>query len=348
MTLQERFDNIIECIEKLVASGEADIPQALSSETGFNLRLLGDAFQFITDMTIIQYIRKRKLVHALTVRIEQGLSIEQVVSESGFSDAAAFSKACKKVFDLSPSQITEAVLIQHPPLSFDRITSGKAGEQSENDTLIAEKKQETICGITAEQFAGVKQVLEVGALYGLSDEEAESVYRLSRACNITTAQAAEFYEDFKLQMENGSFLGEYDLSEIAELACKYDLSFTEAQIIMGELKHSGYWSIHELPDGFFDIYFCEENDRNGWNVEYICEMAETMRANKLPFSVFSDAVDYADMYGTDIVEAIENFQEYDSDWNDMIHDAMTNGIPEDDTGGFGYRSIWEFSEEELS
>ena len=344
MTLQEKYDRIIELIEEFVEFGEPDIPEAVSREMGLNLRLLGDAFQFITDMTIIQYIRKRKLVRALSARMEQGLSVEQVVAQSGFSDAAAFSKACKKVFDLSPSQITEAVLSQHPPLTFDRITSVKAGEPMENDTLIAKKKQNTICGITAEQFAEVKHVLEIGALYGLTDEEAEEVYRLSQACKITTAQAAEFYEDFKLQIENGSFLGEYDLSEMAELACKYDLSFTEAQIIMGELEHNGYWSIHELPAGFFDIYFCEENDRRGWTVPYICEIAEAMDDNGVPFSKFDDAVQYAEMFGTDIVEAIENFREYDKDWNKMIHDVMTNGIPEDDTGGFGYRSIWDLPE----
>lgn len=344
MTLQEKYDRIIGLIEEFVEFGETNIPEAVSREMGLNLRLLGDAFQFITDMTIIQYIRKRKLVHALSACMEQGLSVEQVVVQSGFSDAAAFSKACKKAFDLSPSQITKAVLSQHPPLTFDRITSVKAGEPMENDTLIAEKKQNTICGITAEQFAEVKHVLEIGALYGLTDEEAEEVYRLSQACNITTAQAAEFYEDFKLQIENGSYYLGRDLVEMAELSCKHHLSFSETQRIMEQLEYAGYWSIHELPDFFFDIYFCEENKLHGWDMEYICEMAEVMKSHKLPFSKFDDAIQYADIFGTDIVEAIENFQEYDNDWDDMIHDAMTNGIPEDDTDGFGYRSIWELPE----
>lgn len=214
----------------------------------------------------------------------------------------------------------------------------------ENDTLIAEKKQNTICGITAEQFAEVKHVLEIGALYGLTDEEAEEVYRLSQACNITTAQAAEFYEDFKLQIENGSYYLGRDLVEMAELSCKHHLSFSETQRIMEQLEYAGYWSIHELPDFFFDIYFCEENKLHGWDMEYICEMAEVMKSHKLPFSKFDDAIQYADIFGADIVEAIENFQEYDNDWDDMIHDAMTNGIPEDDTDGFGYRSIWELPE----
>lgn len=58
MTLQEKFDGIVDCIEKLVYAGENDIPQVLARETGFNLRLLGDAFQFVADMTLIKYIRQ--------------------------------------------------------------------------------------------------------------------------------------------------------------------------------------------------------------------------------------------------------------------------------------------------
>ena len=49
-----------------------------------------------------------------------------------------------------------------------------------------------------------------------------------------------------------------------------------------------------------------------------------MDDNGVPFSKFDDAVQYAEMFGKDIVEAIENFREYDKDWNNMIHDVMTN------------------------
>ena len=45
MTLQEKFDSIIDCIERLVYAGESDIPQALARESGFNRCLWGDAFR---------------------------------------------------------------------------------------------------------------------------------------------------------------------------------------------------------------------------------------------------------------------------------------------------------------
>ena len=257
MTLQEKFDSIIDCIERLVYAGESDIPQALARESGFNLRLLGDAFQFIADMTLIKYIRQRRLVRALSNRIEFDLPVEEVVSDAGFSDAAAFSKACKTEFDLTPIQITEDILKKYTPLSFAMVASGRDVDQMENDTLIG-TKNDTICGVSAQQFAEIKQVLELGAIYGLSDEEAEFVYRLATDRKLTLAKAAEFYDDFKLQIENGSSIPGLDLFETAELACQYNLSYSEAQAIMYELSCHGYLSIRNLPDGFFDIYFCED------------------------------------------------------------------------------------------
>ena len=109
MTVQEKFDGIIDCIEHLVDIGESDIPQMLSRETGMNLRLIGDAFQFIADMTLIKYIRQRRLVKALQKRFDFDLPIEQIVSTAGFSDAA------EKLFFLLDIEQVQLILyyIQH-------------------------------------------------------------------------------------------------------------------------------------------------------------------------------------------------------------------------------------------
>lgn len=343
MTLQEKFDSIIDCIERLVYAGESDIPQALARESGFNLRLLGDAFQFIADMTLIKYIRQRRLVRALSNRIEFNLPVEEVVSDAGFSDAAAFSKACKNEFDLTPIQITEDVLKKYTPLSFAMVASGRDVDQMENDTLIA-TKNDTICGVSAQQFAEIKQVLELGAIYGLSDEEAEFVYRLATDRKLTLAKAAEFYDDFKLQIENGSNIPSLDLFETAELACQYNLSYSEAQAIMYELGCHGYLSIRNLPDGFFDIYFCEENDRRGWDVPYMCEIAETLEEHEFSAADLDDMVDLASTYGISIIEAIEDYKSYKNDWDTSMRKLMHYNDSAEDPCGFGYRSIWELDE----
>ena len=85
MKLQDKFDDIINLIEHLIAKGEADIPQAIAKELGCNLRLLGDAFQFMTDMTLIKYIRQRRLVYALTNKLQKNLSVEEIAAATMFS-----------------------------------------------------------------------------------------------------------------------------------------------------------------------------------------------------------------------------------------------------------------------
>ena len=141
----------------------------------------------------------------------------------------------------------------------------------------------------------------------------------------TIEEAAEFCEEAKIQDE-------------------FDLTDHESQQLLYEIRCNGYKHLYELPKGFFDVYFSEENDKHGWFVPYICEIAEALDENGMCADDLSDIAMHADTYGVDIVEAIENFEEYEKDWNDMVDDAMSNGIPEDDTGGFGYRSIWEFDE----
>ena len=326
MTFQERYDEIIDCIEYYIGIGEQDIPQALAKETGLNLRLLGDAFQFIADMTLIKYIRQRRLIRALKNKLEQNLSVEDIAADTMFCDAAAFTKACKNEFNLTPSQITENVLAQYPPLHFSRVVSGSNAVQMENDTLTVPNN--TNQGVSSEQFADIKRVLEISAVYGFDDDDAEFVYRLATDFHMTIEDAADY-------------------CEWARIEDKYDVFSSEMQQAFDEIRGNGYKHLNELPKSFFNVYFSEENDKHGWFVPYICEIAAALDENGMCADDLSVIVMHADTYGVDIVEAIENFEEYEEDWNDMIYDAMTNGIPEDDTEGFGYRSIWEFDEDEL-
>ena len=347
MTLQEKFDSIMNSIEGFVSAGEENIPNAVAREAGLNLRQLADSFQFMTDMTLIKYIRRRRLVQALDTRIKLGLPVEKILSIAGFSDAAAFSKACKNEFDLSPAQIDRDILSKHTPLSFALVSSGQTADQMENDTLITTMKENTICGISVSQFATVKQMLEISALYGFNDEETEFVYRLSEMEEITVKQAADFYEDFRMQIENGSVVPGLDIYEMAELACKYSLSYSQAQEILFMLEKNGYHSIRELPEYFFDIYFSRDNEQYaGWDVPYICEIAEAMAANNVSSDELDDIMFLAWMNGTDPIDAIENNKEYGESFDKMAMDALNGGVPDDDTGGFGYRSIWEFDEDE--
>lgn len=348
MTLKERFDSIITGIEELVLSGQHDIPeitQSVARNNGLDLRLLADAFRFIADMTLGEYIKRRLLICALDIKIECDLPVEDVCENAGYSDAAAFSKACKKLFDFSPAQFTREMLSQHSPLFFDRLIADKEAGQLGYDTLMTKEKN-TICGVIAVQFADIKQVLELSAVYGFADEESEAVYQLAQQCEVSIAQAAEFYDDFKLQLENESNVPGLDFYAMAQLACKYFLSFSEAQSVVYMLEKHGYRDIRDLPGTFFDIYFSKENEQfAGWDVPYICEIAEAMEAHDVSIAELEDVAFLAWMNGTDLLDAIANYKKYGDSFNDMAIDTLDKDVPEYNTGDFGYRSIWELDEE---
>ena len=351
MGLKERFDSIINEIENIVGSGTNDIPtitQGVARSSGLELRLLADAFRFMTDMTLGEYIKRRLLLHALDAKVECNLPVEEVCEKAGYTEAASFSKACKNLFGHSPSQFTSEMLSKHSPLFFDRLIAGKDADQMECDTLITAKENNTICGVSADSFADIKQILEVSAIYGFTDEEAESVYQLAKQCEIAVAQAAEFFDDFKLQIENGSVIPGLDLYSMAVLACKYALSFSEAQSVVFLLEKNGYGSIPELPEAFFDIYFSRENARfAGWDVAYIYEIAEALEENGLTVDDLDDIAELASINGVSITEVIEDYDSYQKDWDNSIMKLMHQSEPDDDPLGFGYRSIWEKSEEQM-
>lgn len=345
MNFQEKFDDIIESIEYLIEFRYEDIPVALAKEIGINLRLLADAFMFITDITLIKYIRQRRLAYALDNRISNGWSIEKTAELAGFSDAASFSKACKNELGYSPSQITQEILAQYAPLKFSKIMSNSDYEFVEENIVTA--KSNSICGVTAKQFAEIKCVLEIGALYGFTDEEAELVYRLSQECSMSIQQAADFCEDLFMQMDNGTYWGGYDILSAAKLSLKYDLSVSESVDILSELKLHDY-SIDELPEGFFEIYFGDFNEKlAGYSVPMICEIVRALRENELSTDDFDDIMSYSIIYDDDPIETINNYrklQEEEANF-EMIHESLN--IPDDDTDGLGYRSIWEIPEEEI-
>ena len=71
-----------------------------------------------------------------------------------------------------------------------------------------------------------------------------------------------------------------------------------------------------------------------------------MADNNVSVDELDDILFLAWMNGTDPIDAIENHKKYEKSFDKMAMDALDSGEPEDDTGGFGYRSIWELDEED--
>ena len=342
MNFKNRYNNFIREIEDAVDRREDQIPELIAKRSGTNLRLLADAFQYITDMTLAQYSRQPRLVKSMQFKHNKDCSMEDAAIEFGFPDAATMSKAFKKTFDVSPSQMTKDDLDKIVPLSLEHLLQ----EEESRGKMEAQVKSipsvpESVFGVSIEQFEDIKNVLELNAVYGLSDKLAELAYKLCKEQQVPMSKAFEFVEDLDLQFENGTYWGALSCISLEEIVCrsfKYNLSVSESIDAIDSLHGQGIDDITELPDDFFVIYFGEANNLNGFSAQDILDFIDVMDEEGIDVAAFDFIVmSNALLHDGDIIETIRSFDE-DEDFDitrlDVVqeHEACPN--------------IWEEDEEE--
>ena len=352
MVFPGNYDEMISTIEKMAEKKNTQITEQLTKGSGCNIRLLGDAFQYITGLTLAQYIRRRKLARALQYRMESGCSLEEAGDRFGFADAATLSKAYKKEYGYSPKEATEEIVLQNQPLYMECVLSdGRTGEMTqEREKIAAEENQENkeqkmMFGVPAEQFQGIRQMLELNAVYGLDNERLEMVYRFFSEYKIPMETAFEIEEEVSLQVGGGDAIL-HDLGDLAVLSYGCRISLSEAEDIMDLLEHYGFTRLKDVPEGFFDIYFSETYAREGYSVPEILKILEAMKKMGYEPYEFDMRMDYALYHGGDPVETILSYEEDDAaDWmDDMTVDLQA----EMEVAREENRSIWELSEEEYN
>lgn len=183
----EKYDMIVAQIEDAVNQDIENIPELLSKKTGLHMRVLGDAFQFVSGMTLSQYIKQRRMIRAMHYRNEHNCSLEDVAERFGFSDAPTMSKAFKSSFGISPSQMSVEDLTKQQPLTADKL-------MSEDDN---------------QKFDEIRGALDLNCVYGLSDAEAAFAYELSKKRDIPLQDAFELVESFVLQENYPMFREEF-------------------------------------------------------------------------------------------------------------------------------------------
>jgi len=77
----------------------------LSRELGLSINNMQSSFKSTYGMTIMDYIRERRLVTAHDAMAKDGITIAQAAYLAGYNGPANFSTAFKRHFGFSPSQI---------------------------------------------------------------------------------------------------------------------------------------------------------------------------------------------------------------------------------------------------
>ena len=81
----------------------------LANMTNMNQFILERIFMFLTDMTIVEYIKKRRLSRAFEEIRNTDSKIIDVALKYRYNSAASFSRAFKQMFDITPSECRRGV-----------------------------------------------------------------------------------------------------------------------------------------------------------------------------------------------------------------------------------------------
>ncbi len=77
----------------------------LAKDLGMGINSLQRTFKSAYGMTVMDYIRERRLVAAKDAMEREGLTITQAAYRAGYSSPANFSTAFKRVFGITPSEL---------------------------------------------------------------------------------------------------------------------------------------------------------------------------------------------------------------------------------------------------
>lgn len=156
------FDIVIAHIEENITQTTEGIKKEIPNLIGRHSRAFNESFSLLTGYTLDYYIKQRRLHYAareLVVSLQK--SICDIALEYQFSDQAAFTRAIKAKYELTPNEIRKgAFWPNEEPFCLRDFTEGKADTQVEKML----RRMEINTFIPAED---VDLVLEIE---GLSDE----------------------------------------------------------------------------------------------------------------------------------------------------------------------------------
>lgn len=150
MNHMEKFNNAISYIEDHLAE-EIDYKQ-VERRACCSVDHFQRMFSFITNISLSEYIRRRRLTLAAFDLCEGAAKIIEVAAKYGYSSPEAFSRAFKNLHGAAPTNVRnpDTALRAYPRLSFCLSLGGEA----DISYRIVQKQAHEVCGIITNIPAG--------------------------------------------------------------------------------------------------------------------------------------------------------------------------------------------------
>ena len=107
MNFEEKFNLIINVVEENLSNEYRDykgVTKVLERKLGVPSRVISDTFNFVTDVTLGNYIQKRKLAAAYDFKRRNQCKWEDAAEKYGYSEVSALRRAFKNAYGVTLSE----------------------------------------------------------------------------------------------------------------------------------------------------------------------------------------------------------------------------------------------------
>lgn len=263
MNAKEKFDKMMNLIEDEIENGfskDAVIVERLTKELVVSLTMLNAVFPFLTDMTLRQYIRERRMMLAYNAIIsleswEDGISEAMCISQA--NDQAYFSNQFKELFKITPRTAfqNKDKSLYKGPLNWDMLS------MKQTRVVIKRKKEvseQIKFGINEKKLNLAIEAAGYQKFYGLSDKISEEAYKLMQK-GIKAKYAFEFIDE--ISIIKPSLLIDFKSDSYNDLIYMYFNVFNcvksvfQVMDFIYELHCNGTNDIRKYSPWFYNLYF---------------------------------------------------------------------------------------------
>lgn len=260
MNAQKRFECYISEIEKMAEKSEclkaSEIAEELISSHGIGIRDINAVFTFLTESSLIYYIRERQMMAAYKAIISsEKFNAEIGISITGYSDQSAFGKAFKQRFGMTPKEAFEKKDLSKyiEKLTWDALAKDAVLFEH---TEIKVKPVKMRFGISEEQYRIANYAADLQVLFDLDDYQSEKAFELAGIINIDMKLAFEFISEYCLCfiMDNELSLSESSfLMDVAKVYFNVVQNVYQAWDLVDVIKKYHY-KVSDFSPAFLQMY----------------------------------------------------------------------------------------------
>lgn len=237
MTGREKIDRITASIESKVkkVKSASEIAEEVARESGINERDLSKMFTFMTDKTLIGYIKERKINAACEYLVENEgnnskATKQYAISLSGLGDQSALIKKFRDIYSLTLQEICDkkdSSLLSKRMSSTDFFNTETQESTTKNTGTVI--TNETVFGLTRKKYEEVKKAFELQELYDFDELQSETAYYIYKTYDIPLKDAFRFVDEYEYH-EDSEEIDEQGLNDFFGLSEDYQFAPEEEEI----------------------------------------------------------------------------------------------------------------------